>query len=118
MGDKECAHLYSHSRAHAQSLRRVQLCNPTDCRLPDSSARGTPQARILEWVVIPFSRGSQTRVSYVFLRRQAFFTTVPPGKPVYSLSRYSTGTLIDFRFPIVSNKSTKSLVSLSLQFRE
>ena len=38
--------------------------------------------------------------------------------PVYSLSRYSTGTLIDFRFPMVSNKSTKSLVSLSLQFRE
>ena len=26
--------------------------------LPDSSVHGIPQARILEWVAIPFSRGS------------------------------------------------------------
>ena len=38
------------------------LCNPTDCSLPDSSVHGILQARILEWVVIPFSRGfSQPR---------------------------------------------------------
>ena len=29
-----------------------------DCSLPDSSVHGILQARILEWVVMPFSRGS------------------------------------------------------------
>ena len=31
---------------------------PMDCSLPGSSAHGILQARILEWVAIPFSRGS------------------------------------------------------------
>ena len=34
------------------------LCNPMDCSLPGSSIHGILQARILEWVGIPFSRGS------------------------------------------------------------
>ena len=34
------------------------LWNPTDCSLPGSSVHGILQARILEWVAIPFSRGS------------------------------------------------------------
>ena len=34
------------------------LCNPMDCSLPGSSVHGILQARILEWVTIPFSRGS------------------------------------------------------------
>ena len=34
------------------------LCDPMDCRLPGSSVLGILQARILEWVAIPFSRGS------------------------------------------------------------
>ena len=33
-------------------------CNPTDCSPPVSSAHGILQARILEWVAFPFSRGS------------------------------------------------------------
>ena len=36
----------------------LTLCNPMDCSLPGSSVHGTFQARILEWVAIPFSRGS------------------------------------------------------------
>ena len=44
--------------------------NPMDCSLPGSSVHGISQARILEWVVISFSRGSswprdQTLVSWV-----------------------------------------------------
>ena len=31
-------------------------CNPMDCRPPGSSVYGFLQARILEWVVISFSR--------------------------------------------------------------
>ena len=108
------------TRVHAQSLSHEQLCNSMDCRLPDSSAHGTPQARILEWVVIPFSRGSQTRVSYIFLHWQA--DSLPPHlleSPMYSLSRYSTGTLIKtLGFQWWTIKVQKSLVSLSLQFRD
>ena len=47
-----------------------------DCSLPGSSVHGILQARILEWVAIPFSRGSsqprdQTQVSCIVGR---FFT--------------------------------------------
>ena len=36
----------------------LTLCNPMDCSLPRSSIQGILQARTLEWVAIPFSRGS------------------------------------------------------------
>ena len=47
----------------------AQLC-PTLCDLPGSFVHGILQARILEWVAIPFSRGSsqprdQTQVSHI-----------------------------------------------------
>ena len=46
------------------------LCNPMDCRPPDSSAYGVFQAGILEWVASFYSRGSSwltdwTLVSYI-----------------------------------------------------
>ena len=34
------------------------LCDPMDCSPPSSSVHGILQARILEWVAIPFSKGS------------------------------------------------------------
>ena len=33
-------------------------CNPMDCSLPGSSVHGIFQAIVLEWIAIPFSRGS------------------------------------------------------------
>ena len=36
----------------------LTLCSPTDCGPPGSSVHGILQARILEWVATPFSRGS------------------------------------------------------------
>ena len=46
----------------------VQLCNPTDGSPPGSAVPGILQARTLEWVAFPLSRGSsqprdQTQVS-------------------------------------------------------
>ena len=34
------------------------FCDPMDCNLPGSSVHGILQARVLEWIAIPFSRGS------------------------------------------------------------
>ena len=34
------------------------ICDPLDCSPPGSSIHEIPQARILQWVAIPFSRGS------------------------------------------------------------
>ena len=34
----------------------LTLCNTMGCDLPGSSVHGIVQGRILEWVVIPFSR--------------------------------------------------------------
>ena len=36
----------------------LTLCHPMDYSKPDSSVHGILQARILEWVAIPFARGS------------------------------------------------------------
>ena len=36
----------------------LTLCDPTNCNPPGSSVHGILRARILEWVAIPFSRGS------------------------------------------------------------
>ena len=35
----------------------LTLCDPMDCSLPGSSVYGILQARILEWVAIPFFKG-------------------------------------------------------------
>ena len=55
------------------------LCNSMDCSPPGSSVQGILQARILEWITIPFSRGSsqprdQTCVSGIVGK----FFTLPP----------------------------------------
>ena len=36
----------------------LTLCDPMDCSPPDYSVHGILQARILEWVSMPFFRGS------------------------------------------------------------
>ena len=57
---------------HAKLLQSgLTLCDPVDYSSPGSSVHGILQARILEWVAMPFSRGSspprnRTRVSYIF----------------------------------------------------
>ena len=63
-------------------VKVTQSC-PTLCDTMDYRVHGILQARILEWVAFPFSRGSsqpraQTQVSCTAGR---FFTTESPGKP-------------------------------------
>ena len=69
----------------------LTLCNPMDCTLPGFSVHKISQARILEWVAMPFSRGSSpprdgTHVSLCFLHWQGgSLTLIPPGKPPFSM---------------------------------
>ena len=66
----------------------LTLCNPMDHSVPGSSVHGMLQARILEWVAMPSSRGSsqprdRTQVSDVYLHWQmGSLALVPPGKPI------------------------------------
>ena len=59
-----------------EKVKVIQLCT-TLCDPMDYTVHGTPQARILEWVAFPFSRGSsqprdQTQVSHT---AGGFFTS-------------------------------------------
>ena len=64
------------------------LCNPVDCSPPGSSVHGILQARILEWVAVPFSRGPSwprdwTCISYIsYIDRRFFLTGLCPSNPV------------------------------------
>ena len=65
------------------------LCDPVDCSPPGSSVHGILQARILEWVALPSSRGSsQPRDQKP--RSPALwgdsFPSEPPEKPVEAYS--------------------------------
>ena len=66
----------------SEKVKVTQSCL-TLCDLMDYTVHGILQARILEWVAFPFSRGSsqprdQTQVSHI---ASGFFTAEPPGKP-------------------------------------
>ena len=72
--------------AAAKSLQLcLTLCNPIDGSPLGSSVPGILQARILEWVAIPFSRGSsqprdRTQVSHT-AGGFFFLSAEPQGKP-------------------------------------
>ena len=62
----------------------VWLCDPVDCSPPGPSVHGILQARILEWVSVPSSRGSsQTRDgTHVSCTGRRILHHCPPGKPL------------------------------------
>ena len=75
---------------HACMLRLLQLCpalcNPMDCSLPGSSVHGILQAGILEWVVMPSSRGSSRSKGCLFCLlcwQVGSLPLAPPGKPMF-----------------------------------
>ena len=67
---------------------RLTLCDPMDSSLPGCSVHGIPQARILEWVAMPSSRGSSNSRNWTHISASLispalagmFFTTKPLGK--------------------------------------
>ena len=77
----------------------LTLCDPMDGSPLDSPVHGTFQARILEQVVISFSKGSSRPRDWTLLSlaspalTDGFFTTVPPGK-IPGQRRHSTMSII------------------------
>ena len=61
------------------------LYNVMECSSPNSSVHGILQARILEWVAIPFSRGfSRHRIKPRSPALQVdSLPSEPPGKPIW-----------------------------------
>ena len=60
------------------------VCDPMNCSPPGPSVHGILQARILEWIAIPFSRRSsqprdQTWVSYI--TGIEYLPSESPGRP-------------------------------------
>ena len=95
-------HVFSCSRVPCvcvlSCFSRVWLCNPIGCSPPGSSAHGILQARILEWVAMPSSRGSsrprdRTWVSCISCVASRFFTAEPPGKHVVNLKSLQSSSL-------------------------
>ena len=83
---------------HAKLLQLCPtLCDSMDCGPPGSSIHRIPQARILEWVAMPSSRGSSQPRDPMCISSNSciagrFFTVEPPGK-----SRYTTiPSFLDF----------------------
>ena len=86
-------------------------CDPMDCSPPGSSVHGILQARKLEWVAIPFSRGSfqprnQTRV---FCIAGSFFIHWAPEKP--KSSHAATKDLMCCKRPCLVQQRWKILLA-------
>ena len=57
--DRQNWEIFSWMCMCAKSLQLcLTLCDPMDCSPPGSSVHGILQAKILEWVAVPFSRAS------------------------------------------------------------
>ena len=69
--EKNTSHTEICAFMHAKSLQSYPtLCDSVDCSLPGSSVHRILQARILEWITMPSSRGSSrpkdgTHMSYI-----------------------------------------------------
>ena len=83
---------YVTAYVHAKSLQSCPtLCDPMDCSPPGSVVHGILQARTLEWVALPSSRGSSqprdgTHVSCGSWLAGRFFTEEPLGKSYVTAS--------------------------------
>ena len=85
--------LLNHSLAIVEKVAQSYptLCDPVDCGPPGFFVHGIFQARILEWVAIPFFRGSsQPRDQTQSPALQAnSLPSEPPGKPKYSSKKHN-----------------------------
>ena len=80
---KKQRHHFADKGPHSQVLVTQScptLCDPIDCSLPRYTIYGILQARVLEWVPIPFSRGSswpRDRTRSPTLQGDSFLSELP-----------------------------------------
>ena len=99
------------------------LCDPRDCSPPGPSVRGILQARILEWVAIPFSRGSswprvRTWVSCITGR---FFTVCATREAHHGtpqISPFNKGIIVLDWGPFLTASSAKPLFPNQVPFTD
>ena len=110
-----------HARLHAKLLQScLTPCNPVDHSLPGSSVHGILQSRILEWVAIPFFRGSSrlrnwTRISYVAcVGSQVLYDCRHLGNP--QAHHIQIQISIFFQFRIWAGISTSHILCLKALF--
>ena len=86
----------AHGRSACMHVQLILLCSTLctsmDWSLPGSPVHGVLQARILEWVAMPSSKGSswprnQVLVSSISCTAGGLFTAEPPKKPSWNVYR-------------------------------
>ena len=97
-----------HTQLHTQSQSCLTLCNPMNCSPPGFSVHGILQARILEWIAIPFCRGfSRPGIEPRSPALQVdSFPAAPPGKP----KNTGVGSLSLFQWIFPMQESNWSLL--------
>ena len=92
---------------HAKLLQSCPtLCSPMDCSPPGSSVHGILQARILEWVAVPSSKGLfptqglNPRLVGLLLWQAGSLPLAPPGKPLQKY--YPSDRFMPFTFLMLS----------------
>ena len=87
----------------------LTLCNPMDYSLPGSFVHGFLQARILEWVAMPFSRGSSPPRNWTWVSCiEGRFFTIWATWEVHITQR-----IVYFYHPAIFGKPVKSSTSNS-----
>ena len=96
-----CFHVYLTLCMHACSVTQScqALCDPMECNPPGSSVHGILRQVILEWVAMSSSGDLPNpgiKPTYPALAGE-FFTTAPPGKPIFNIYSTSQITLAIFQ---------------------
>ena len=94
------------------------LCKPMDCSPPSSSVHGILQARILEWIAMPFSRGSsQFRDRTCISCKAGRFFTAKPWESKGHLKTFPTFLLFDVGINTTNFKRCNIFTNASSEFR-
>ena len=81
----------------------LTLCNPMGCSPPHSSSHGILQARILEWVAIPFSRAQAWYITHNYIHS---LLPVPHTPSVHSLLTLQTSFSISLDITLPSKTTS------------
>ena len=94
------------------------LCDLMDCSPPGSSVHGILSARLLEWVARYSSRGSSwpRDLIWVSYTEGGLSTTVPPGKPHYSIHTQRLACALS-HYLFLNGWSLTSLIFVAVKFK-